>query len=168
MRRDCAWCGTPLGSHEGTGPVTHGICSECEDRFFPRGTVMTQQEFLDRLPAPVLVVDGGTRVVGANRAARELLGKSLPEIEGRLTGEAIECPFSEHPDDCGQRVHCKSCVIRRLVLDTHASGSPHDREPATQDFRFVGSDRPVRFQISTEKRGGCVLLRVEELREAPE
>lgn len=35
-QRICAWCGSLMGTVEGNGPATHGICQSCRDRNFPK------------------------------------------------------------------------------------------------------------------------------------
>jgi PAS domain-containing protein len=163
MQRECAWCGTELGQTAGSGGgvITHGICGACRERFFSGSESDGLQELLDRLPVPVLVVDGDVRVRGANRAAREALGKSLEDVQGRLGGEAIECEHASEPGGCGRTVHCKGCVIRAMVTDTFVNETDHDQVPATHQIGAAGGSQPVNLSISTEKFGGLVLLRIE-------
>jgi PAS domain-containing protein len=161
VRRVCAWCGVELGSGVEGGVITHGICAACRQRFFSTAGRDGLQELLDRLPMPVLVVDEDVRVRGANRAAREVLGKSLDDVQGRLGGEAIECVHAGEPGGCGRTLHCRGCVIRSMVTDTFVNGTDHDQVPATQDIGAARASQPAQLSVSTEKFGGLVLLRIE-------
>jgi PAS domain-containing protein len=163
VRRVCAWCGVELGSGGKSrgGVITHGICEACRQRFFSAPIQHGLQELLDRLPVPVLVVDQDVRVRGANRAAREVLGKSLDDVRGRLGGEAIECVHAGEPGGCGRSLHCKGCVIRSMVTDTFVNGTDHDQVPTTQEVVPAQASQPVQLSVSTEKFGGLVLLRIE-------
>ena len=163
MRRECAWCGMEMGQtgeSEG-GVITHGICGACRQRFFSGSEPDGLQELLDRLPVPVLVVDDDVRVRGANRAAREALGKSLNDVQGRLGGEALECVHAGEPGGCGRTAHCKGCVIRAMVTDTFVNDNDHSQVPATQHIGTADGPQSVELRVSTEKFGGLVLLRIE-------
>ncbi|MBN2430526.1 MAG: hypothetical protein JXQ27_03590 [Acidobacteria bacterium] len=86
MRKICAWCNRPLSTasekDERQHQVTHGICVRCAQSLLARYPA-SLGSFLDRPPAPVLVIEPEPRVFTANEAARLLLGKELPAIEGR-------------------------------------------------------------------------------------
>jgi len=123
------------------------------------------QEFLDRLGVPILLVESEPKVRTANRYARELLGKELDAIEGRRGGDVIECAYSKRPAGCGKDVHCKSCTIRNTVLDTFATGKSHVGVRAYPDIQFDNYVQTMSVQISTEKVGELVLLRIEEFGE---
>ena len=163
MKNICAWCERELSADSGPpdGLVSHGICTECRDYFFPRrGGPPSFRAFLDRLSVPVLVVDDDVKVVLANGKACALLGKEPEEVEGRYGGEAVECAYARLPGGCGKTLHCKSCTIRKTVLDTHATGEGHYDVPAYQDKLTVHGGEKVRYGITTEKSGGFVFLKV--------
>jgi PAS domain-containing protein len=163
LKRVCAWCGVTLGP--GDRPedavVTHGICASCSARFFSPGSHADLQGFLDRLPVPILVVDGNVRILGANSAAQELLGRSIEELRGQLGGDAIECEHAARPGGCGRTLHCKACAIRNTVADTHGTSRSHRGVPATREVGGGEGLREAAFHISTEKLGGFVLLRID-------
>jgi len=120
------------------------------------------QEFLDRLGVPILLVEPEPRVRTGNRYARELLGKELAAIEGRMGGDVIECVYSKRPGGCGKDVHCKTCTIRNTVLDTFATGKSHLAVRAFPDIQFDNYIKTMSVRISTEKVGEVVLLRIDD------
>ncbi len=168
MKKVCAWCKTDLGEMPSdrfpSEMITHGICPTCRDRL-AHETGETLLEFLDRLEIPVLLMEENAGVLSANGLARQLLGKTLPEIRNQPGGNVIECVHAHEPGGCGGTIHCKSCAIRRTVKDTYASGTCHVKIPAYQDIRTPAAVKQVRFLISTEKVGTYVMLRIDDMRE---
>lgn len=98
----------------------------------------------------------------ANRKACEVLGKTLPQIEGLKSGDVFECENARQPEGCGHTVHCSGCAIRQTVLDTMQTENPHTRVPATLNH-LAGSTR-IDLLISTETHGNVVFLRIDELK----
>jgi hypothetical protein len=123
-------------------------------------------EFLDRLGVPILLAESEPRVLTANKPARDLLGKGLGDIEGHKGGEVIECVYASTPDGCGQDVHCKACTIRNTVLETFETGKNFLRVKAFPDIQFDQDTRTMSLEISTEKVGDVVLLRIDDFGEA--
>lgn len=165
MKQICAWCMQDITEESGPadGKVSHGICLQCLDYFYPgRGKPPTFDLFLERLAVPVLVVDDEVRVVFANEKACALLGKQSEELTGRLGGDAVECAYARLPGGCGKTVHCKSCTIRRAVLDTAATGRMHQAVPAYLDSVTPHGVVQVRLFITTAKSGDFVLLKIAE------
>ncbi|OGS41738.1 MAG: hypothetical protein A2506_09280 [Elusimicrobia bacterium RIFOXYD12_FULL_66_9] len=164
--RVCAWCNASLGLSEGefnpAYPITHGICAACGRAMARAGDVIKAQEFLDRLAVPVLVVDSSGRELAANRRAREALGKEFPAFDGFNGGVVIDCASSKAAEGCEGTVFCRSRVISRAVAETYASGQPCVAVPAYPDEQGGLEVRTPCLRITTEKAGGCVLLRVEE------
>ncbi len=86
-------------------------------------------------------------------------------MRGFLGGEAMECVNARLPEGCGETEHCRTCTIRRTVMDTHLSGQPHERVATALDR----VDGPVRFWVSTEllvRPGGgvpVVMVTIEEM-----
>jgi len=166
MKSICAWCKVVLNgeAQEDTHPVTHGICLRCAQQLLS-DLSKPLQEYLDRLGVPVLVLDNGPVVRTANSQARELLGKELPEIEGRRGGDVIECVHASRPGGCGQQADCQGCTIRRLVLETHATGKSFTRVAAYPERKTSEGVKSSRIEISTEKIGDVVLLRFHDIQE---
>ena len=170
MKSVCAWCNADLG---GGGeqlpencPITHGVCLSCAQRFLAE-LAEPLRGFLDRLGVPVLLIDSSPEVRAANALAREMLGKDIAEIEGHRPGRVIECLHAYEPGGCGNQIHCKSCTIRRAILDTHATGKSLTRLRAFPDILSANDGaKRLSIEISTEKVGDVVLLRVHEMTEA--
>jgi len=168
MKRVCAWCKKELGpaasGSDDDQAITHGICTSCSTGMLS-ALAVPLHEFLDSLGVPVLLMESEPSVLTGNTHARELLGKDLPEIEGRKGGEVIECVHSKKPGGCGKTEHCKSCTIRNTVLETFATGKSFVKVRAYPDIQ-VGEDvKTMSIEISTEKVGDYVLLRLDDLRE---
>ena len=166
MIRICAWCGKNMGAapsdvHAET-IITHGVCAACLNKLFGEEGVELQV-FLDSLAVPVVVVDATVTVKTANRPARALLHKEAPDIEGYKGGDVFECAHAKQPEGCGYTIHCSGCVIRQTVTDTFRSGRSHLKVPACLQNGTPADHEQVNLLISTEKVGGVVLLRMDEV-----
>jgi hypothetical protein len=62
-------------------------------------------------------------------------------------------------------LHCQSCTIRRLVLETYATGKSFSRVQAYPELQSTSGITTVPIEISTEKTGGVVLLRLHDVSE---
>lgn len=167
MKTICAWCNKEISGDDGQpdGMISHGICTECQDYFFPPGGPRSFTDFLDLLPVPVLVVDDDAKLIGANKRAAGLLGKDAARIKGKQFGEAIECPYAKLPGGCGQTMHCRSCTVRLTVHDTYTTGLGHYDVPAYQDICFAREVKTVCYLISTEKSGEFVFLNIHDVKD---
>ncbi|MGE5893098.1 MAG: hypothetical protein ACM34I_03490 [bacterium] len=170
MRHVCAWCRKELSAEDpGSRPddsVSHGICQSCADNlFFQMGEELLR--FLDSLRAPVLVVNSGGWIKTANAEARKALGKELTEIEDRAGGIVFECAYARLPEGCGNTVHCSGCVIRRTVMKTFETGKSFLNTPAILNHGDPLDTQKIPLRISTERMGGVVLLRIDEMGSAP-
>lgn len=166
MKRVCAWCKTEMGivplESLSDEIITHGICEECKNKVLgPRRFAL--MDFLDSLAAPVVVVDATGSVNSANKQARELLQKELPDIEGFKGGDVFECAFAKDPRGCGNTIHCDACTIRNTVMDTFSSGKSHLETPAYLILGTPDSNQKIQFLISTEKVKDVVLLRIDKV-----
>ena len=168
MKRICAWCEKDLtkktdrDSKFGDSVITHGICEDC--RFHVIAQLgMQLDEFLDGLPAPVVMVDSGGTVKTANKPARNILHKDMNEIKGYLGGDVFECAYAALPGGCGQTIHCSGCTIRNAVTETYNTGKSLLKIPAylNRESRD-GTDR-LDLLISTEKVGEYILLRIDSI-----
>jgi PAS domain-containing protein len=141
------------------------MCGSCADGLCA-GAGTPLRDFLDSLGPPVLLIGPEVRMRDANRAACGALGKELPEISGRCGGEVMNCVHAREPGGCGGTAHCESCVIRKTVLATFATGKACSGVSAFPDLEADGIARGMRMRFSTEKVGSCVMLMVHELVEA--
>jgi len=142
--------------------ISHGICDECAVHFFAEYGVELEA-FLNNLGSPVVVIDKTGHVKTANKQARELLQKDLPNIEDYRTGEVFECAYSKLPEGCGKTIHCNGCTIRRTIADTLRSGKRHLRTPAFLHRGDPGEPQRIDFFISTERVDKVVLLRIDNV-----
>jgi hypothetical protein len=165
MRRICAWCKKQLSPREDRGTeqeITHGICSRCALNFtssIPRKL----KDLLDLISEPVVLIDAMGIVKAANESGLRLLGKDLAAIEEHPGGEVFECSYSSQPEGCGHTVHCTTCAIRNILMDTLAHGRGYTRVPAFQKIRTPTGERIMRYYISTEKIGDQILLRIDDV-----
>ena len=120
MERFCSFCACYLGVKEPVSDTrrTHGICPDCLEHVLRQQGEQSFDAYLDQFDAPVLIIDGQGRVAAANGAALELLNKPYQRVQGMLGGEAMECAWARLPGGCGQTIHCASCTIRNLVMET--------------------------------------------------
>lgn len=166
MEKLCAWCKKKLGTvYSDMHPetiITHGICDECSILLLgeQRENLM---ELLDNLTAPVVVIDMTGTVKTANRQARNLLDKDLPNIEDYQPGDVFECVYSKLEEGCGNTTHCSGCTIRRTIMDTYQSGKSHLNEPTFLNGGTLEDIHKTNLLISTEKVGDVVLLRIDKL-----
>lgn len=168
MHAQCAWCHKDLGqrpshvhlAHE----VTHGICQSCADYFFTQRD-NSMHAFLNRLDAPVVLVDADVNVLDANDAAVSMLGRPAAELLQKRGGEVLECANAKLPQGCGHTVHCLACSIRNCVRETAETGRALSHVPAwlrRHDESAHPASSRIRLEISTERLGSAVLLRIDD------
>jgi len=166
MKKVCAWCNTEMvvntSESNSDGIITHVMCDDCAEHllwpFRP-----TMEDFIDKLDAPVLVVNSVGNVNCANKYAREILQKELPDIVGHPGGVVFECAFARLPEGCGNTLHCDGCTIRNTVIDTFQSGLSHLKIPAGLTRGTSEVNYEIQFLISTEKVKDVVLLRIDSV-----
>ena len=168
IKKVCAWCHKDLGEFparvQAERPITHGICDECSEQLLAEsGEAM--DIFLDRLEVPVLLLGEGVDVLTGNKAAREILGKSLPRVPGERLGNIVECVYSQLPEGCGRTVHCRSCTVRKTVLETFKTGKSLEKIKAYPDVQLGSSRKSLNLEVTTQKMGRFVLLRIDRLSE---
>ena len=165
MKRICAWCKIEMESthFEGhSGDITHGICAKCKEKILGLQKIELMT-FLDSLNVPIVVVNAMANAETANKAARKILRKELPEIEGFAGGAVFECAYSMLPEGCGKTIHCSGCAIRNTVMDTFQSGNSHLEIQALLTQGTSDKNQEVNFLISTEKVSDVVLLRIDKI-----
>lgn len=119
--------------------------------------------FIETVDAPILVLAASGRVELANNRARALMGRITDAIEGHQAGEVIECVHASEPGGCGQTEHCSGCTLRSTVQHTHSTGEAHYDVHACQQVSTPGGIRTQWLELSTEKAGELVLLRIAQL-----
>ena len=165
MRRVCAWCNKELLPKAEGGPegaITHGICSRCVIKltsYKPRSL----KKLLDYIQEPVFVIDADAIVRAANKSGLKMLGKELADIENELGGDAFECTYATEEGGSGNTVHCRTCAIRNIVMETLATGKGYENVPAFQSINTGEGPKILKFHLSTQKAGECILLRIDRV-----
>ena len=165
-QRTCSECNTALddlvaGEDRPFGEFfRYDLCPRCERQLFAQWG-LPFQDYLDGLEVPIIVTDGDVVIKVANQAACALLGWEATQMEGLPGGLVFECEHALEPEGCGRTVHCSVCVIRHCVTDTHLTGTPHVRLPATLDRGTPGVGAKERLVISTLRQDNVVLLKIE-------
>jgi hypothetical protein len=119
------------------------------------------QAIVNSRPMPTLLMQADPRVVvAANKSARQLFNKSLAEIEGHRGGEVFDCIHSFTEKGCGLDENCEDCKIKGAVLDTFASGTPHDNVRTVLDIKKEDGTIPYAMIVQTESVGDFVLITV--------
>ena len=158
----CSRCSAEMARTDAVGlnPVTTNLCPRCVD-YFELQEVTDICQYLEHLPAPILVVDGDNVVRGANTQACKAVSKDLPHILNLRGGDVFECAYARLPGGCGRTVHCSGCTVRKAILDTLSTGTPLSGISVEVLQNVKGKDRKVTFQISTQRLSNCVLLRID-------
>ncbi len=166
LYHQCSYCHKELAPAEQTADdgvqISHGICRSCLEKMLA-GSGESLANFLDSIPLPVFIVDHAARVLAVNAAGRKVVGKGEAQILGLSGGEVFQCAEALLPGGCGNRLLCRSCVIRNAVMATYRDGQAREKLPAFHELDLICGVREARFLISTEKVGGVVLLKIDEI-----
>lgn len=174
----CAWCGVTLedgpsdggeadgarGSsvparYPGPDPVSHGICPECAAGFeAEEGQALP--DFLAHIGVPILLMDGDAEVLEINPSGQVRFRVSDLRPGIRM-GEVFTCANASAPGGCGGTIHCSGCAIRMVVEETHRTGEPAVRVPATLRVTAPGAEPRAEFFLSSVRLGDRILLRVD-------
>ncbi len=167
MKRVCAWCNKDLGDvvskKSPSTDITHGICSQCAIKITSAGNPRTAHEILNYIREPIFLINSSGKILAANKSGVKMLGKSMDQIENRFGGDVFECSYANVDGGCGRSIHCKTCAIRNIVLDTLSSERGYTNVPAFQSIGYEEDQKVTCFTISTEKIGECILLRIDEV-----
>lgn len=169
MQVICAWCSQKIRRVSNRAAVSifdvsHGICKSCKEYFFTDRN-RTLDKVLNRLEAPVLMVNAQGVVELANQKALEFLDKDMDAVKGFKGGEVMECTYAKLPEGCGNSTHCAACTVRGNVIKTFETGRSLRQVPAFLNRQNRNSIHRIDFLISTEKVDDMVLLRIDEVME---
>jgi hypothetical protein len=161
MKQICAWCGKELSRCDSPreDDISYGICLPCANAVIV-DVPNNLHDFLNQISVPVLLMSFDGLVKTANDKACAMLGKDLSRIEEQLGGDVFECAYGLLPGGCGHTYHCSGCVIRRSVMETHRTGTPVNRVPATLKQSTPGTPQEIKFLISTERLSEYVVLKI--------
>jgi len=166
MKVICSGCGIFLrdvpSDKFSDNVVSHGLCETCGFHFQAQAG-MNLSEYLEGIQAPVVTVTPEGTINSANSKALDLLSKSPAKIQGQKGGDVFECEYAKLPEGCGETEHCSGCTIRNTVMDTLKTGNPHDKVRAYLQRDMDGKSAKVPLFISTEKKGGVVFLKIDEI-----
>lgn len=163
MKIVCGWCQCEIDPGTGQPGVSHGICDDCA-AFFESNRGVGIREFINRIGAPVMILDQDIRVEAANLSAGSHAQLSLRDIEGLLVGDVMECAHARSPGGCGKEAVCvMGCALRRIILETFATGKPLESIEARQQIVTGQGPREMKFWFSTALAGDRVLLRIDRV-----
>lgn len=163
MRAVCSSCHLELGPVEPLSDerVTHGMCADClVFHTAVIGDVRLSEELANHAK-PVLVLTPSRRLVTCNRKAEAMLGRPLAELLGLKSGEFLECERSRTTDGCGAASLCDTCAIRQTIEHTVQTGTPHSGIKAVLHTDRDGRSVVRQIELSTEKAGHFVQVRVD-------
>ncbi len=165
-QRVCAWCKKDIGTKDGCESertITHGICSLCLIKVTTGIQPRSASQILNYVQEPVFLIDANGIVIASNESGSISVGKKIEQIEYILGGEVFECTYALAEGGCGKSVHCKTCAIRNIVMDTLSTNRGYKNVPAYQSINTSDGPELMRFLISTEKVGEQILLRIDEM-----
>lgn len=165
MKKVCAWCKKELnGAKEDSnqGVITHGMCSLCALKF-TQDIQRSTFEILNFLEEPVFILGPDGVIRGTNKSALKLLGENQKSSKDKLFGEAFECKYSKEEGGCGRTVHCSTCTIRNILIETLSTGKSFEKIPAFQLVETPDGEIVQHYLISTERVGDSILLRIDDV-----
>lgn len=167
MKLICAWCGVTI-DRPGYGltldpNTSHGMCPDCSEAVTSQERGVPLQRHIDGIPIPVFLTDRDEAVVAMNAKACEVTGKRSVVTGKQVFWQVFDCIHSRLPEGCGRTIHCSGCVIRRSIVTTFDTGKPQIRIPATLNIDSHDKLSDAVLAITTLKRDGIVLLRVEKV-----
>jgi PAS domain-containing protein len=158
MKVRCSYCHRSMGEIEPLEDpqLSHGMCRDCLEHFAPQWEGLKLDDYLARFSEATVILDADRRLLAANQAGRELLGRDPEGVRGLLPGEFMECEHARLPEGCGKAEHCASCGIHRCL--GRAAAIPG----STREIAWLKTDAgPLRLRLEAERVGGLLRLTVE-------
>ncbi|HTT23830.1 MAG TPA: PAS domain-containing protein [Candidatus Sulfotelmatobacter sp.] len=160
----CGWCGgtidRPDYSRTPDPGTIYGLCPTCSEVLTSQDIGVSLQSHLDSIPIPILLIDSHNTVVAMNAKAGDTLGWA--SVLDQAFGRVFDCIYSRRPEGCTRSIHCSGCAIRKAIAITFDTGEPQIHVPATLSVENPDRLSEAVFAITTVRRDGVVLLRVEE------
>lgn len=164
MKHICAWCQAEISiqtNEISEKDISHGICENCKiDLEYKR---IKLDDFLNKIPFPVLAVDVEGNVSLMNQQAEQSLQKTNENYKGKPGGDIMECMYSFLPDGCGNTIHCTACTIRNTVMKTHETGQEQQNVVAYQYLKTTDGNQKFEILISTLKIGEVVVVKIKKM-----
>ncbi len=108
------------------------------------------QALFNKAPVCIFLLDGEVRLQKGNSTLTRFFGHNQEKMLGHRCGSAFRCVHSlDDPAGCGYGPHCKSCIIRKTVLDTFHTGESHLEIEADMTTHYNGRSERRVFLIST-------------------
>lgn len=160
----CATCGVPFNEQRAVvinGGISGTLCARCS-HVLEHEDLAQLRTLIDVYENPVLVINDKRRIIAANLAAVQTLGKEMDRIVGSLAGDSINCENARLPGGCGHSKNCGPCVINNSVLTTL---SGHVEVTGAPAYRVLVSDDGTghvehTFSVSTQRVGARVLVQI--------
>jgi PAS domain-containing protein len=142
------------------------MCPTCSRILDSQERGVPLQRHIDCIPIPILLVDAHNTILAMNAKACEILGRTPESNTGAQFGLVFDCVHYRLPEGCGRTVHCSGCVIRKSVAATFDSGEPRVLVPATVSIDNPDQLANAVLTITTVKRDGVVLLRIDGMKDS--
>ena len=169
MQTFCAWCKKEMPNHSEfkEAIITHGICSLCLKKLREEMYRESFYEFLDKLEAPVVVINRDSNIQAANLQAEKMLNRQREDMAGLTPGIVLKCNNAYRPGGCGKTEFCPGCVIYKAVKRTIDTGESVTEEVVFKDKSVFNDKENIdgKFLIGTEKVDDLVFLKIEPSRE---
>jgi signal transduction histidine kinase/DNA-binding response OmpR family regulator len=123
---------------------------QAEDRLRAREEELAA--IYENAPISMMLIDEQRRIVKVNHLAEEGGPDSASGLAGRSIGGALHCLNAlEDPQGCGHGPRCGECELRRIVLDTLATGLGHHHVEVALPLGAPGRESPAHFLASTTR-----------------
>ncbi len=100
----------------------------------------------EKLPLVMFIVDMELRISKLNTAAVAMTRSIEEKSLGKYVGDALHCMnYLNDPEGCGAGDKCKTCIVRKIVLDTFKTGREH--QSVETSFPYIGENETVMLQI---------------------
>jgi hypothetical protein len=165
LKGSCRVCQKKVATNESQF-VTLGLCDSCAHKV--ESSAASVAAFINNYDIPLLYLQGDPRqVVTANQRACVQFKKNLANIEGKRGGQVFDCIHSYTEAGCGKDKNCEDCRIKNAIVDTFNTGKSHQAVSTTLDIRMDGQDFPHNIEVSTEKIGNHVLVKIDKFTGLP-
>ena len=163
--RECDLCGAGLDgdtARASRGTIVGLVCKACTGHFQTTSAAGELKDILDAIDEPVLLMQADPRqVFTANKQALELFNKGLVRIEKHRGGQVFDCIHAFSAAGCGRDENCLPCKIKNAIVETLTTGRPCTGISAVLDIKASVGTQAHALQISTERIGEMVLVRID-------
>ncbi len=108
------------------------------------------QLVFDNSPAIMMLIDPELRILKANKAALELVGKNYEQIHYYKSGDAFNCIYTNPAENgCGGSGNCRFCGIRSTIEHTITTGEAVNKNEAEFSFKKNGRVNKIDVYVSS-------------------